>query len=284
MRARFGWSGFGRFAAIAVATLFTAGTASAVQFVLPTADTRLHSISSGEPGAEWDTGGLGVNGELSYSSVTEILSFDAELNVLNYFDPNDGGCPTDVGSNCTHNYVTNLDLSVSASLESIDVTFLGGTFFELTVNFESTGGTDITLTDPTDSTVLLSASWQAGSFLGSPTTGLSATALYDTGSASVIGDLTLVGFAGAATGSYAQLLDSGGGSNLLVNIGEAFDFSPTLDALAATLVGTSTLASFTAEGEGQLFRVESGNFVPEPHAALLLGSILLAGAIARRRG
>lgn len=276
-------NGFGRTLIAAGMLLSFAGTASAVQFTLPSADTRLHSLSSGQPGAEWDTGGLGVGGGLVYSSITEELTLDADLNVLNYFDPNDGSCATDVGSNCVVNFATNLDLDMAASLHSIVVNPLGGTFFEVIVNFETTGGADLTLTDPTDSTVLATASWQAGSFLGQSTTGLSASAIYDAGSGSVLGDMTAIGFANVTGGPYAQLFESGGSLDLGINLGEFFDFIPTLDALAAGIIATGTLASFTAEGEGQIFRVTAGDFVPEPQPALMVGIALLAVAAWRRR-
>jgi len=276
--------GFARAAALAVALTFVAGTASAFQFTLPSTDTRLHTIGSGQPGAEWTTGGLGSNGDLSYDSGTELLDFDAEVDVLNYFDPNVGSCPTDVGSNCAENFSTNLDLSVVASLAGISVNSLGGTFFELIVDFETTGGTDVTITDPTDNTVLLSAAWQAGTFLGSPTTGLSASVIFDASDGgSVIGDLTLVGFLDVTAGDYAQLFESGS-SRLAIAIGEGFDFTPTLTTLAAGIVSSGSLGSFTAEGEGQLYRAQAGEFVPEPQAALLIALGLLGAWTARRRG
>jgi len=271
--------------AVAAAFVMTGGAASAVQFELPTdasADARLHSLSSGQPGAEWFTEGVGVAGQVTYDSGTELLQFDADLTDLNYFDPNDGTCATDVGSNCNINFTTALDLSADAMLDGITVNFLGGTFFELIVDFASTGGTDITLTDPTDSTVLFSANWQAGSFLGESTTGLTASAVYDSNTASVVGQVSVIGFANVTSGSYAQLFDSGAGSDLGINIAQFFDFVPTLDALAAGIVGSNTLASFTAEGQGQIFRVTAGDFVPEPGAALLVGVTLIAGALWRR--
>jgi hypothetical protein len=274
---------------MAAALVMTAGTAGAVQFELPTdasADARLHSLSSGQPGAEWFTEGVGVAGQVTYDSGTELLAFDADLTDLNYFDPNDGSCSTDVGSNCNVNFVTPLDLSADAQLDAITVNFLSGTFFEIIVDFQTTGGTDITLTDPTDNTQLFAASWQAGSFLGESTTGLTASAIYDTsangGLGGVIGDVTVIGFANVTSGSYAQLFDSGAGSDLGINIAEFFSFAPTLDALAAGIIGSGTLASFTAEGQGQLFRVTAGDFVPEPQPALLVAVALLAGALWRR--
>jgi len=41
---------------------------------------------------------------------------------------------------------------------------------------------------------------------------------------------------------------------------------------------------FTAEGEGQIFRVAAGDFVPEPQPALLVAVALGAGALWRRNG
>jgi hypothetical protein len=289
MRGCRSWFGIGRVlgALVLGAAFVTAGAASAVQFDLPadaSADARLHSLSSGQPGAEWFTEGVGVSGQVQYTSGTQLLELDADLTDLNYFDPNDGGCATDAGSNCNVNFATPLDLAADASLHSLVVNPLGGGFFELIVNFETTGGTDITLTDPTDTTVLFSASWQAGSFLSQTTTGLSASAIYDANTATVLGDLTVIGFANVTSGSYAQLFDSGAGSDLGINLGEFFDFAPTLNSLAAGIIANGTLASFMAEGQGQIFRVTAGDFVPEPQPAVLVGAMLLAGLLWRRRG
>lgn len=278
-------NGFGRALALvaAGALLSTAGTASAVQFT-PGVDARLHTLTSGQSGAEWNTGALGAaNGQLSYSSVTTQLSLTAELDVLNYYDPNDITCPTDVGSNCTFNYGTNLDITVGADLNGIVTTALGGGFFQIDINFETTAGTDITIVDPTDSTTVLTAEWQAGTFSGFPTTGLTVSGIYDSGSGSVVGDPTALGFATITGGLYAGLFDSGGSSDVSLHLAEFFDFAPTIDAIAAAIIGTGVLPSFTAEGEGQIFRVAAGDFVPEPNLGLLIGSAVLAIAAIRRR-
>jgi hypothetical protein len=280
------------------AALIIAGAASAVQFPLPTLDARLHTLTSGQPGAEWNTGGTGSGGDIDYDSGTERLTLTAGLDVLNYYDPNNGACATDAAPTCSHNFVTNLDLTVEADLASISITSLGFGFWDITLNFESTGGTDITLVDPTDLTTLLSASWQSGTFLGNATDGLTVAATFDDGTftgdpAGLTGDPTAVGFATIAGGDYAPLFDSGGTTDVSLHLSEFFDFSPSTTAIAAAIVanfegngGThvdnSALIDFTNEGQGQIFRVASGDFhVPEPGTALLLSPLLLI--LARRR-
>lgn len=265
--------------------LVAALDAAAVQFT-PTATARLHTLTNltNEPGAEWNTDPTGPSGgQLSYSSGTQRLSLAGELDVLNYYDPLNGSCPTDSGSNCFHNYGTDLTFMVDADLNGLVVTNLGGGFFQVDANFQSTGSTDITVVDPTDSTTVLTAMWQAGTFLGSPTTGLNVTLVYDAIGGTVIGTPTAVGFAAITGGLYASLFDNGSSQDFAVNISNFFDFSPSLNSLVAGVIGSGTLGDFTAEGLGQVFSVAAGNFVPEPGVGLLLGSILVATAVARRR-
>ena len=52
------------------------------------------------------------------------------------------------------------------------MTNIGGPFFEILVSFATAGGTDLVITDPTDSSTVLEANIQAGTFNGSPTTDL----------------------------------------------------------------------------------------------------------------
>ncbi len=266
---------------LAAAVLLLIGTsAAAVPQFTPTATSRLHTLGSGQPGAEWNTGGLLANGEIDYDSGTGRLTIEAELDVLNYYDPGTA-CPTDVGSNCAFNYGTNLDITLEADLHSIDVTPLGGGDALIEINFESTGGTDLTLVDPTDLSTLLTAEWQAGTFASTVTTGLTVSAFYLGGS--VFGDPQVTGVFGDMAGSYASLFGPLSG-NFGLSISEAFDFSPSIDAIAATIIGTGSLPDFTAEGEGQVFRTETGQFVPEPATWLLMvtsaAGLFLAG---RRR-
>jgi hypothetical protein len=168
---------------------------------------------------------------LVYSDITQQLTITGELDVLNYFDPAGGPCTTDAGSNCSFNYASNPSFSVVADLDSILVTNLGFGFFQIDLNFASTGGTDITVLDA-DSTTLLTAMWQAGTFLGNPTTGLTVSGIYDSGAGDLTADPTVVGFAEITGGLYASLFDSGGSTDFSLHIAEFFSFSPLTSAIA----------------------------------------------------
>jgi hypothetical protein len=148
---------------------------------------------------------------------------------------------------------------------------------------------DLSVTDPADgNSVQLEASWQAGTFLGNPTTGMAVSLVFDDGAGSVIGTtLDGAGFL-SVDGStpYASLFAP-------TYFGLAFqslsDFAPTLDSLADDLVeeykasSPLTLESFTAEANGQVYKTDTGEFVPEPGAVFLLGLGFLALAARARR-
>jgi len=268
----------------AVATLSVAGSAAAIQFT-PTATARLHTTGSGQPGAEWNTGTTTTGGDISYDSGTQVLTITAALDVLNYYDPSNGSCSTDVGSNCSVNYGPDLDILLTASLQGITVNPLGGGFFEILVSFETTGGAgyDLEVTDPADSDALvLSGDIIAGTFNGSPTTGLQAQVIYNSNTATAVFDTSnSVGFFKITAGStYASLF----GSNLIgINLGTMSEFSPSLTALAAAAIGSGTLGDFTAEINAQIFQDASGSFVPEPSlSSLLLGGVGMLVWLRRR--
>ena len=186
-----------------------------------------------------------------------------------------------------------------AEFIGVTVTPTGGGYYDIVLDFQSTGGTDIVWTDPADgNSVMLAASWTAGTFIGNPTPGLQVISTYcdgigGCGPAGLTGDPLAIGFALIDTSTlYADLFDSDGNpftsNSIMLDFSELFDFvDPTarsIDAIAAYVIANSTLPDFTGEGEGQLYRVDTGEFViPEPSTALLLGlGIAGLGAVRRR--
>jgi hypothetical protein len=276
------WAGL---TAVLTMGFLVASQAQAVPQFTPTAGDLLHTVGSGQVGAEWNTGGTSSGGEIDYDSGTELLTITAQLDVMNYYNPGNGACATDSGSNCSFNYPTDLDISLTASLAGITVTPLGGTFYEILVEFESTGSSpDLTITDPLDGdSVQLEADMIAGTFNGSPTTGLQAQVIYNSGTETAVFDETnSVGFFAVDAGTpYASLF---GATYVGINLGTFSDFAPDLDTLASTAFETSELGDFTAEANAQIFRSSTGEFVvPEPSTGLLLGVAGLAVLAQRRR-
>lgn len=280
--------------AMGAAVVSTAGfsaVAEAIQFT-PSGTARLHTLGAGQPGAQWNTGGTSSGGALSFDAGTGVATLTAALDVMNYYDPANGACSTDAGSNCDFNFAPDLNVTLDAQFVGSVVTPAGGPFVNVTLNFATTANAtpDLVVTDPADLGFgsVLEGDWQAGFFGGNPTTGLSISVLYDTvnltatfSTAQVSGFLALD--AGTA---YASLFESG--SNYFgLNIASLSNFSSGvggLDGIVAYAIANGTLPTFSAEGNGQVYRLTSGDFVvPEPATALLLSAgLALLGA--RRRG
>lgn len=270
-----------------VFTLLWSASASAIQLT-PTGTSRLHTITSGQPGAQWNTIG---GAQLSYSSGTGVATLTANLDVLNWFDTANGACATDVGSNCTHNYTTDLAITLDASFVGTTVTPIAPNTVNIQLNFATTANAlpDLTVLDPTDVGFgnVLEGDWQAGLFNGNPTTGLSFNVVFNTLTNTVIGTPNGSGFLAIDSATaYAGLFESGSnyfGLNVATLSGFA-GFPGGLNGIIAYAAANNALPSFTAEANGQVYRVTSGEFVPEPGALLLLaGGFTLLGLRGRGR-
>jgi hypothetical protein len=272
--------------------LLGVGSAQAIQFT-PPSTARLHTITSGEAGAEWNTSGLGAGGQISYDSGTGILTMTGVLDTLNYFDPSNGTCSTDVGSNCAVNFGPDLDITLSAAFDSLVVNPVVGTIVEIVTSFGTSAGVDVVVTDPSDATVVFRGDFKAGTFGSTPTTGLSTSVFYDTSTGLVIGapPVNAIGFIEVdQTSLYADLslpdfflIEFGSIDDFDDGIGAPGTSKAELEAILAASIVAGSLVDFTAEGNGQVYRTASGEFVPEAGTLLTLGSGVLGLALFGRR-
>jgi hypothetical protein len=278
------------FVSMIALSLLVAGSAFAVPQFTPSPTALLHTLTGQpgqQPGVLYNSGGTGSGasgGQIVYTNTgggTGNLDISSRVDVMNYYDPNNGACATDLGSNCSYNFATDLDFTVQAVLNGLAVVDYGGGYFGIDIMFETAGGgSDFSWTDPTDgNSNMLSATWTAGTFNNNPTTGLQASLIYDTNTNTVLNDdITVTGFATITGGLYASMF---GADLVLVDLSNFFDFSPTFSTITAQVLNTGEVPSFTAEINGEIFRVDSGQFVPEPGTALLVG---LGLAVLGRRG
>lgn len=280
------WATIGRGAswlAGGVALFALASPALAVPQFVPTPGARLHTVTSGQPGTTYNT--AGASDMVAYNQGTGLLTITGLVDEMNWYDPANGSCSTDIGSNCVLNYSTDLILNVQAQFQSLTVTPIVGTFLDVKVEFGPTGGVDVSWTDPLDGgSTQLGAVWQPGVFQGSPTTGLVASLFFDTATNQVVGPINVVGFASLDLGTpYASLFGSPGDERIELDIADLQMVTPDIGTLISQAIGLGTLPSFTAEADGQVFRVAAGQFVvPEPTTGLLVGLGLLGIAALRR--
>jgi hypothetical protein len=262
-------------------------TADALQLV-PTATSRLHTITSGQPGAQWNTTGGAL---LDYDSGTGVATLTANLDVLNWFDTANGACATDAGSNCSYNYGPDLSISLDAAYVGAVTTPVAPNLVNITLNFQTTANAlpDLTVSDPTDLPFgpVLEGVWQSGLYNGNPTLGLSFSMLFNTATMSVASPVNGAGFLAIdSSTAYAGLFESGA-NYFGLQVGTLSDFGGTYSSLNAivahAIANAGALPDFTAEAIGQVYRVTAGDFViPEPATAILLaGGLALLGA--RRR-
>jgi hypothetical protein len=268
-------------------TIGGASSASALQLV-PTATSRLHTITSGQPGAQWNTTG---GAQLSYNSGTGTATLTANLDVLNWFDTADGACSTDAGSNCSFNYSPDLAITLEAAFVGTVVTPIAPNTVNIRLDFQTTANAlpDLTVLDGTDVGFgnVLEGVWQGGLFNGNPTTGLSFNVVFNTLTQTVLGTPNGSGFLAIDSATaYAGLFESGTnyfGLNVATLSGFASALPGGLNGIIAYAALNNALPDFTAEANGQVYRVTSGEFVvPEPTTAVLLAAgLVLLGA--RRR-
>jgi len=272
-----------------VLTLAWSGTAAALQLV-PTGTSRLHTITSGQPGSQWNTIG---GAQLSYNAGTSTATLTANLDVLNWFDTANGACATDAGSNCSHNYTTDLAITLEASFVGTTVTPIAPNTVNIRLDFQTTANAlpDLTVLDPTDVGFgnVLEGDWQSGLFNGNPTTGLSFNVVFNTLTQTVLGTPNGSGFLAIDSATaYAGLFESGSnyfGLNVATLSGFASALPGGLNGIVAYAALNNALPDFTAEANGQVYRVTTGEFViPEPATAVLLaGGLALLGARRRSR-
>jgi hypothetical protein len=187
------------------------------------------------------------------------------------------------------NYSPEVELTVSAKFKDITITPLGGNFVYVDVNFETTGNPyDLLTLDPVEvdpDDIMITASFVGGFFNGNPTSGLSTRILYDIVNLSAFWqDVDVSGFLDVSGGHQASLFAEDYFGLALTNATDFDDgLGGGLDEIVAAYLGSGTLPSFTAEADGQAFRIASGDFIiPEPSTALLLGLGLTWIAITRR--
>ena len=290
-------------ALLVAAGIVAASSALAVPQFVPTGTSRLHTPSSGQPGAEWNTSGLGSGGELSYDSGTGVLTLTGVLDVLNYWDSANGSCATDAGSNCALNYSPDLDFTLTASHVRTDAINITGPIFRLESFFETTGSSpDLTLTDPADGgAVQLEADLVSGTFNGDPITGIFASVLYNSSTGETLFQAVNGGAILNPNGAtpYGSLFGSGdfglslatlsdfatpGGTGDLSEIATQIFVNGGCTASGLDLLNCDIPVDLTAEANGQVFEIPEGEFViPEPATGILVAGGLVLLGIRRRQ-
>lgn len=279
-----------RAAAILVTCAIGSATpATAVQLPL-VGDERLNELGSGLPGSPYDT----ANGGVDFDQIAGPGAHPGEVLVLGQMPSlnfHTTGAPL---ANVEEIFAQPLIFTLEGALVSTTVNVFSATLVEFVLEFGTTadGLFDLTLTDPSDGTLLLRGDLMAGMVLGSPTGPLTASFFLDPTAPpkNIVGNVTALFsvdgttpwaglFAATGMGTLQTPVAFGGVQNF--DVGDAdpdFDFDDIFNNFVAGGQNPSAVISFLAESNGTIFAVPAP-VVPEPSVSALvaLGVFTLVG-------
>jgi hypothetical protein len=278
------WAGLG----LVVAYGFAAVPASAVQFSLA-GDERLNFFNSALPGTNYETaaGGVDYDGIGSGGAHEGTVVASGTIPALEYHTT---GAP---GTNQTETFATPLVFTLEAELVDVIVTQpipAIPAIVRVTFVYEGVAGADLTVTDPTDSTVLLTGNIVPGTFEGVSQSALTAT----TANFNILAppqnlNVVFQGFFQVDGGlPYSPLLADSVNNTIgfvagvvsdfeIGDLDGFFDFNDIVAALGNPPLVADVISN-TSEANGEAFALQASDFspIPEPGTALLV-SLGLAG-------